>query len=76
MSIFFYSLKTRLRTGKVVLAIWSLPGYPHLARIPGCTGYYAVQDYLDRALSRLCEDPRGIHINISQAPQYLTSDGM
>ena len=72
-----YLLKFENTTmGKIVLAMRSLAGYPHLTRIPGGIGCYAVHDYLGRALPRLCEDLRGIHINISQAPQFLTSDGM
>jgi hypothetical protein len=56
-----------------VFAAWSTSGFPHITRLPGLRGCWDVVDHLGAARPRICEDNRGIHVNLTDAPQYLTS---
>ena len=63
-------------TGKTVLAAWSMAGFPHITRLPGGRGCYDTIDHLGNELLVVCEDPRGLHLNLTQAPIYLVSKNL
>ena len=63
-------------TGKTVLAAWSMAGFPHITRLPGGRGCYDTIDHLGNELLVVCEDPRGLHLNLTQAPIYLVSNNL
>jgi len=60
-------------TGRIVLAAWSLAGFPHITRLSGGRGCFDVFDLYGNNLNIVCEDPRGIHLNLTQSPIYLIS---
>jgi len=69
-----YVLKfENITTSKIVLAAWSLSGFPHVSRLPGGRGCYDVFDLYGNSLEKICEDSRGLHLNLTQSPMYLIS---
>lgn len=60
-------------TSAVAFAAWTSASFGHIARIPGQgAGCYAVVNWLGEPQTQLCNDPRGLHLMLTDAPQYLT----
>lgn len=57
--------------GVTALAAWTSGSFPHVVRLPGGAGCWDVVDFKGAPQPTICEDPRGIHVNVSSAPLYL-----
>ena len=57
----------------VAMVAWTMASFEHVVRLPGVTGCWAATTYLGEPLpAPLCHDPRGLHVNVSAGPLYLT----
>ena len=55
-----------------LLVTWTSASFGHVARIPGIdNGCFAVYNYMGSAQPAICHDPRGLHVELTNAPQYL-----
>lgn len=64
---------TTTTTGSVVMVAWTTASFGHVARIPGGEGCWRVGNWLGNvARDPICHDPRGLHVMLSDSPQYLT----
>jgi hypothetical protein len=64
-------------TSRTVLVAWTSGSFGHVVRVPGGSGCWAVADWLGRAQPQICGgvehgDPRGVHLNVTDAPLFLT----
>ena len=59
--------------GGVLLVAWTSAAFLHVLRIPGVEpgACFAQTSYLGDALPTRCHDPRGMHVNVTNAPVYL-----
>jgi hypothetical protein len=65
-----------LDAGSRLLVVWTSASFGHVVRIPGGMGCYAAFDWLGRPVGpngKICEDPRGFHVNATSSPTYLVS---
>lgn len=57
--------------GDTQIAAWTSASFPHVIRIPGGRGCWSVTDFMGTTMPQVCEDPRGIHVNVTDGPLYL-----
>ena len=60
-----------------IFAAWSTSTFPHVTRLPGVLGCYAISDMMGEPIAQTCDDGGhnhyGIHVNVSDAPIYIRS---
>ena len=65
----FILLFQNVKTNKNLIAAWTTTSYKHITRLPSGRGCFDVYNHLGGKLNHICEDPRGLHLNISLSPK-------
>ena len=59
----------------IVLVAWTSADFGHVVRLPAVYEdgeCWTVTSMLGKTMSNICHDPRGLHVNVTSAPIYLT----
>ena len=58
-----------------VLVAWTSGSFGHVIRIPGGSGCFSAADWVGNALPEVCAGDRGLHVNVTDAPVFLSQRG-